>query len=448
MGELEMKLPAVALRGMVILPEMITHFDVTRVRSVKAVERALTQEQRLFITAQKDPEDETPDMDRLFLTGTVAEIKQIVKMPHHILRVLVEGLYSAKLTHLDGEEYLEASVVRVDPEDFGKLPRSGKEAMYRNLQDIFRRYCEGSNRTGKDIVRQVLDSDGLEKLMTQVMVHTPFTWEQQQKLLETLSLAERYEMLCIMLNNEIEIEQFRKGIQEKVKARVDKNQKDYILREQMKVIREELGDEGPGAEAEQFRKAVRELSASGEVKERIQKEIQRFLNAGSNSAEASVIRGYIETLLELPWDRRSRDRLDLKEAKKILEKEHYGLEKVKERILEFLAVKRMLDGGESPILCLVGPPGTGKTSVARSIAHALNKKYVRICLGGVHDEAEIRGHRRTYIGAMPGRIVDGIRHAGVKNPLMVLDEIDKVSSDHRGDTFSALLEVLDSESRM
>ena len=354
-------------------------------------------------------------MDRLFLTGTVAEIKQIVKMPHHILRVLVEGLYSAKLTHLDGEEYLEASVVRVDPEDFGKLPRSGKEAMYRNLQDIFRRYCEGSSRTGKDIVRQVLDSDGLEKLMTQVMVHTPFTWEQQQKLLETLSLAERYEMLCIMLNNEIEIEQFRKGIQEKVKARVDKNQKDYILREQMKVIREELGDEGPGAEAEQFRKAVRELSASGEVKERIQKEIQRFLNAGSNSAEASVIRGYIETLLELPWDRRSRDRLDLKEAKKILEKEHYGLEKVKERILEFLAVKRMLDGGESPILCLVGPPGTGKTSVARSIAHALNKKYVRICLGGVHDEAEIRGHRRTYIGAMPGRIVDGIRHAGVKN---------------------------------
>lgn len=445
MGELEMKLPAVALRGMVVLPEMITHFDVTRARSVKAVERALTQEQRLFITAQKDPEDEAPDMERLFLTGTVAEIKQIVKMPHHILRVLVEGLYSAKLIHLDGEEYLEASVVRVDPEDFGNLPRSGKEAMYRNLQDIFRKFCEDSGKTGKDIVRQVLDSDSLEKLITQVMVHTPFAWEQQQKLLETLSLAERYEMLCIMLNNEIEIEQFRKGIQEKVKARVDKNQKDYILREQMKVIREELGDDGPGAEAEQFRKAVKELPASEEVKERIQKEIQRFLNAGSNSAEASVIRGYIETLLELPWDRRSRDRLDLKEAKKILEKEHYGLEKVKERILEFLAVKQMLDGGESPILCLVGPPGTGKTSVARSIAHALNKKYVRICLGGVRDEAEIRGHRRTYIGAMPGRIVDGIRHAGVKNPLMVLDEIDKVSSDHRGDTFSALLEVLDSE---
>ncbi|MCI8429139.1 MAG: endopeptidase La [Lachnospiraceae bacterium] len=445
MGELEMKLPAVTLRGMVVLPEMITHFDVTRARSVKAVEKALTQEQRLFITAQRDPEDETPDMDRLFLTGTVVEIKQIVKMPHHILRVLVEGLYSARLLHLDGEEYLEASVVRVDPDDFGNLPGSGKEAMYRNLQDVFSRYCEGNVKTGKDIIRQVLGSDGLEKLITQVMIHTPFSWEQQQKLLETQSLAERYEMLCIMLNNEIEIEQFRKGIQEKVKARVDKNQKDYILREQMKVIREELGDEGPGAEAEQFRKAVKELQASEEVKERIKKEIQRFLNAGSNSAEASVIRGYIETLLELPWDRCSKDRMDLKAAEKILEKEHYGLEKVKERILEFLAVKQMLDGGESPILCLVGPPGTGKTSVARSIAHALNKKYVRICLGGVRDEAEIRGHRRTYIGAMPGRIVDGIRHAGVKNPLMVLDEIDKVSSDHRGDTFSALLEVLDSE---
>lgn len=445
MGELEMKLPAVALRGIVVLPGMITHFDVTRVRSVKAVEKALTQEQRLFITAQKDPEDETPDMDRLFLTGTVAEIKQIVKMPHHILRVLVEGLYSAQLLQLNGEEYLEASVIRMDPDDFGNLPGSGKEAMHRNLQDVFSRYCEGNGKAGKDIIRQVLDSDGLEKLMMQVMIHAPFTWKQQQKLLETQSLAERYEMLCIMLNNEIEIEQFRKGIQEKVKARVDKNQKDYILREQMKVIREELGDEGPGAEAEQFQKAVKELHASAEVKERIKKEIQRFLNAGSNSAEASVIRGYIETLLELPWDRCSKDRLDLKVAEKILEKEHYGLEKVKERILEFLAVKRMLNGGESPILCLVGPPGTGKTSVARSIAHALNKKYVRICLGGVRDEAEIRGHRRTYIGAMPGRIVDGIRHAGVKNPLMVLDEIDKVSSDHRGDTFSALLEVLDSE---
>lgn len=442
---LEIKVPVVALRGMVILPGMITHFDVSRTRSLKAIEHALKQEQKLFIAAQRDPEEEEPDQKKLFSIGTVAEIKQIVKMPHQILRVLVEGLYSAEIQHLEGEEYLEGTVVRTDPEGFAELHESRKEAMCRNLKEIYQAYGSDNNKIGRDILRQVMDSVDLERLMVQVMVHTPFSWEQQQKLLEASSLSEQYEMLSVLLNNEIEIEQFRKGIQEKVKARVDKNQKEYILREQMKVIREELGDEGPGAEAAHFRKAAEKLHASKEVKERIEKEIQRFLNAGSNSAEASVSRGYIETLLDLPWDKKSQDRLNLKDAKKILEKEHYGLEKVKERILEFLAVRKMLDGGESPILCLVGPPGTGKTSVARSIAHALNKKYVRICLGGVHDEAEIRGHRRTYIGAMPGRIVDGIRHAGVKNPLMVLDEIDKVSSDHRGDTFSALLEVLDSE---
>ncbi|HBN57300.1 MAG TPA: endopeptidase La [Lachnospiraceae bacterium] len=437
-------MPAVTLRGLTILPEMITHFDVSRTKSVKAVESSLIQEQKLFIVTQKDPDVDEPSRDELFTMGTVVEIKQIVKMPHNILRVLVEGLYRAELIRLEGEEYLEATLARSDMEEFVNLPESGKEAMLRNLKDIFRKYCD-NNRIGKDIVRQVMESAGLEQLIIQVMVHTPFKWEQQQKLLESAGYPECYEALCIMLNNEIEIEQFRKSIQDKVKARVDKNQREYILREQMKVIREELGDEGPGAEAEQFRKSVEALEAPQEVKDRIEKEIQRFLNAGSNSAEASVIRGYIETLLDLPWDKKSEDRLDLKVAKKILEKEHYGLEKVKERVLEFLAVRQMLDGGESPILCLVGPPGTGKTSVARSIAHALNKKYVRICLGGVHDEAEIRGHRRTYIGAMPGRIVEGIRQAGVKNPLMVLDEIDKVGSDHRGDTFSALLEVLDSE---
>ena len=437
-------MPAVTLRGLTILPEMITHFDVSRPKSVKAVESSLIQEQKLFIVTQKDPDVDEPSQDELFAMGTVVEIKQIVKMPHNILRVLVEGLYRAELTHLEGEEYLEATLVRSDMEAFVNLPESGKEAMLRNLKDIFKKYCD-NNKIGKDIARQVMESDELEQLIVQVMIHTPFKWEQQQKLLESAGYPECYEALCIMLNNEIEIEQFRKSIQDKVKARVDKNQKEYILREQMKVIREELGDEGPGAEAEQFRKSVEALEAHQEVKERIEKEIQRFLNAGSNSSEASVIRGYIETLLDLPWDKKSEDRLDLKVAKKILEKEHYGLEKVKERVLEFLAVRQMLDGGESPILCLVGPPGTGKTSVARSIAHALNKKYVRICLGGVHDEAEIRGHRRTYIGAMPGRIVEGIRQAGVKNPLMVLDEIDKVGSDHRGDTFSALLEVLDSE---
>ena len=358
------------------------------------------------------------------------------------MRVLVEGVDRAGLLELSGEEYLEAEVSILPDEIADDLP---EEAMFRNLKEIFERYCQSTGKIGKDLAKQVSASTTLEKLMEQVSIHTPLGWEQQQELLENMNFADRYDALCIILNNEMEIEAFRRKIHEKVKARVDKQQKEYILREQMKVIREELGDDGPNAEAAQFREAADRLEASDEVKERLEKEIQRFLNSGFNSAEASVIRGYIETLLELPWDKRSEDCLDLKKAEEVLEAEHYGLKKVKERVLEFLAVRKMLNAKETPILCLVGPPGTGKTSIARSIAHALDKKYVRICLGGVHDEAEIRGHRRTYIGAMPGRIVDGIRQAGVKNPLMVLDEIDKVSSDHRGDTFSALLEVLDSE---
>lgn len=436
------KMPAVALRGMTILPGMITHFDVSRSRSVKAVERAVAEGQPLFVVTQRDPEVENPEQDDVFAVGIISEVKQIVKMPHNIMRVLVEGVDRAGLLGLSGEEYLEAEVSILPDEIADDLP---EEAMFRNLKEIFERYCQSTGKIGKDLAKQVSASTTLEKLMEQVSIHTPLGWEQQQELLENMNFADRYDALCIILNNEMEIEAFRRKIHEKVKARVDKQQKEYILREQMKVIREELGDDGPNAEAAQFREAADRLEASDEVKERLEKEIQRFLNSGFNSAEASVIRGYIETLLELPWDKRSEDCLDLKKAEEVLEAEHYGLKKVKERVLEFLAVRKMLNAKETPILCLVGPPGTGKTSIARSIAHALDKKYVRICLGGVHDEAEIRGHRRTYIGAMPGRIVDGIRQAGVKNPLMVLDEIDKVSSDHRGDTFSALLEVLDSE---
>lgn len=437
-----LKMPAVALRGMTILPGMITHFDVSRSRSVKAVERAVAEGQPLFVVTQRDPEMEIPEQDDVFAVGIISEVKQIVKMPHNIMRVLVEGVDRAGLLELSGEEYLEAEVSILPDEIADDLP---EEAMFRNLKEIFERYCQSTGKIGKDLAKQVSASTTLEKLMEQVSIHTPLGWEQQQELLENMNFADRYDALCIILNNEMEIEAFRRKIHEKVKARVDKQQKEYILREQMKVIREELGDDGPNAEAAQFREAADRLEASDEVKERLEKEIQRFLNSGFNSAEASVIRGYIETLLELPWDKRSEDCLDLKKAEEVLEAEHYGLKKVKERVLEFLAVRKMLNAKETPILCLVGPPGTGKTSIARSIAHALDKKYVRICLGGVHDEAEIRGHRRTYIGAMPGRIVDGIRQAGVKNPLMVLDEIDKVSSDHRGDTFSALLEVLDSE---
>lgn len=437
-----LKMPAVALRGMTILPGMITHFDVSRSRSAKAVERSVAQDQKLFVVTQKDPETENPDKDGLFSIGTIVEVKQIIKMPHNILRILVEGAGRAELCGLEGGEYLEADVCEIPDIVEEGLP---EEAMLRNLQDIFEGYTAASGKMNKDMARQIENCQTVQNMMEQISIHVPFRWEEHQQYLETVNFEERYELLCVLLNNEIEIEKFRRGIQEKVKARVDKQQKDYILREQLKVIREELGDDGPNTEAAAFREEVKKLEASEEVKERIEKEIQRFLNSGANSAEAGVIRGYIETLLALPWDKRSEDRLDLRKAEEILEEEHYGLEKVKERILEFLAVRKMMNAKESPILCLVGPPGTGKTSIARSIAHALEKKYVRICLGGVHDEAEIRGHRRTYIGAMPGRIADGLRHAGVKNPLMVLDEIDKVSSDHRGDTFSALLEVLDSE---
>ena len=437
-----LKMPAVALRGMTILPGMITHFDVSRSRSAKAVERSVAQDQKLFVVTQKDPETENPDKDGLFSIGTIVEVKQIIKMPHNILRILVEGADRAELCGLEDGEYLEADVCEIPDIVEEGLP---EEAMLRNLQDIFEGYTAASGKMNKDMARQIENCQTVQNMMEQISIHVPFRWEEHQQYLETVNFEERYELLCVLLNNEIEIEKFRRGIQEKVKARVDKQQKDYILREQLKVIREELGDDGPNTEAAAFREEVKKLEASEEVKERIEKEIQRFLNSGANSAEAGVIRGYIETLLALPWDKRSEDRLDLRKAEEILEEEHYGLEKVKERILEFLAVRKMMNAKESPILCLVGPPGTGKTSIARSIAHALEKKYVRICLGGVHDEAEIRGHRRTYIGAMPGRIADGLRHAGVKNPLMVLDEIDKVSSDHRGDTFSALLEVLDSE---
>ncbi len=445
MQETEQKLPAVALRGMTILPEMVTHFDVSRVKSLKAIERALTQSQRLFVVAQRDPDEDAPGQDDVFSMGTIVEIRQIVKMPQRTLRVLVEGKSRAQLLSFEDGDYLEAEVELVLPEEHGSFPETGLEAMYRNLKDIFTAYCECSGKVSRELMRQILDSQNLDRLMTQIMIHTPLEWKQRQTLLETMDFPQNYESLCMILNNEIEIEQFRKGIQEKVKARVDKQQKDYYLREQIRTIQTELGEDGAASDTEKLYEQVKKLEASDEVKKRLEKEIRRLQSLGSNSSEASVIRGYVETLLELPWDKRSEDRLDLKRAKEILETEHYGLEKVKERVLEFLAVRKMLDGGETPILCLVGPPGTGKTSIARSVAHALDKKYVRICLGGVRDEAEIRGHRKTYIGAMPGRIVEGIRQAGVKNPLMVLDEIDKVSNDYRGDTFSALLEVMDSE---
>ena len=447
MSELTETLPVVALRGMTILPDMVIHFDVSRERSVKAIEEAMLRDQRVFLVTQKDVQVENPGPDDLYRIGTIASVKQVIKMPQKIIRVLAEGLERGELSHFSEEgDYLEAEIIRFEKDrELEALPESAREAMVRNLAEIFSFYCQENGKMNKDMERQILEETDLEKLMSQVLINLPLFYDDKQRLLEAVNLSERYEQLCLLMNKEIEIMRFKRELQQKVKAHVDKGQREYLLREEMKVIREELGEDNTFSDADHFTEEVQKLKASKEVKEKLNKEISRFRNMGMNSSESVVLRGYIETMLELPWDKASRDSSDLKRAEAILNEDHYGMEKVKERVLEYLAVRILTKKGSSPILCLVGPPGTGKTSIARSIARALNKKYVRISLGGVRDEAEIRGHRRTYVGAMPGRIATGMKQAGVKNPLMLLDEIDKVSSDYKGDTSSALLEVLDSE---
>ena len=446
MNELIKNIPVVALRGMTLLPSMITHFDISREKSVKAVETAMLRDQKLVVVTQKSPETQDPGRKDLHKIGTLVTVKQIMKLPQNIFRVLAEGLERVEVMDLDvADGCLVADAATFSEEELALPDEKNQEAMVQTLRTIFQDYCQANGKISRETALQIMEQTDLQKMVDQIAVNIPVFYEEKQKLLEAVDLTERFEQLSVLLENEIQVMNIKTEIQEKVKARVDKNQREYILREQLKVIREELGEDTTGAEADHFQEEADKLEASDEVKERIEKEIERFKNAGNNSAESSVIRGYIETLLELPWDKESVDNMDLANAREILDEDHYGLEKVKERVLEFLAVRALTKKGDSPIICLVGPPGTGKTSIARSIARALDKKYVRICLGGVRDEAEIRGHRRTYIGAMPGRIANGMKQAGVKNPLMLLDEIDKVSSDYKGDTSSALLEVLDSE---
>ena len=438
-------LPAIALRGTTILPGMIVHFDVSRERSVKAIEAAMLHDQKIFLVTQIDPEVESPDLAGVYHVGTIAYIKQVVKLPQNLLRVLVEGTGRATLVKFEQEfPFIRSEITPVDEEEM-QMPEPVMEAMHRSLKELFHRYCMENGKVSKELVAQILNIDNVEELVEQIAVNIPLSYQNKQKILEALTLEERYEVLGAILGNEIEIMQIGRDLQKKVKARIDKNQREYILREQLKLIREELGEDNTADDAEEFKKKLQELQAGDGVKEKISKEIERFKNTNSNVSENAVLRGYIETMLALPWEKKSTDSDDLKEAWKVLQEGHYGLKDVKERVMEFLSVRKLTHKGKSPILCLVGPPGTGKTSIARSIAEAMHKKYVRICLGGVRDEAEIRGHRKTYVGAMPGRITAALQQAGVSNPLMLLDEIDKTSSDYKGDTSAALLEVLDPE---
>lgn len=439
-------LPMVALRGMTIMPEMVVHFDVSREKSIAAIQEAMAGDQKIFLVAQRSIETDDPTQEDVYEVGTVGTIKQIMKLPKHIVRVLVSGETRGILKQLQQDtQYLQAEVEVIDESDLVIQDDLNGESMARSLKDTFLDYAARNGKMSKEAVAEILEIKSLKKLVDEIAANTPFYYVDQQEILGKVDFWERYETLAFKLVNEVQIMDIKDELQQKVKERVDKHQKEYILREQLKLIREELGDDSTLSDAEEFEKAAKNLKAPKEVNEKLKKEISRFKSSLNSPAESGVIRTYIETLLEMPWDKAGKDNQDIKYAEEVLEADHYGLEQVKERILEFLAVRSLTKKGESPILCLVGPPGTGKTSIARSLAKALKKPYVRISLGGVRDEAEIRGHRKTYVGAMPGRIANGIRQAGVKNPLMLLDEIDKVSTDYKGDTFSALLEVLDSE---
>lgn len=438
-------IPAIALRGLTVLPKMIQHFDISREKSINAVERSMVGEQKVFLVAQRRPEDEDPKIDGLFQVGTVAQIKQLVKMPGGVIRVMVEGLSRAELLNLPEETPSLVAEVTETPLDMEDLSDTVKEAMARIVKEKLEEYGSANSKNVKDFMAGLLSINDLAELLNQTANQLPWDYQVRQELLECGNLSYLYERVVFYLMREIEVVKIKRDYQAKVKASIDKNQKDYILREELKVIQEELGEDYTGSDADTYLKQLEELKADKEVKEKIKKEIMRFRVMPGGSQEANVLRTYIETVMELPWKKVSRDNQDINHAKDILEEDHYGLEKVKERVLEYLAVRILTKKGTSPILCLVGPPGTGKTSIARSVARALGKKYVRISLGGVRDEAEIRGHRKTYVGSMPGRIAEGMRQAGVANPLMLLDEIDKVSSDYKGDTSSALLEVLDGE---
>lgn len=439
-------MPMVALRGMTILPEMVVNFDISREKSIQAVQEAMAGDQKIFLLTQKEVTAEDPKMEDLYKVGTIATIKQVAKLPKQIVRVLVTGEERAVINELELEEpYMRANVTVVEDEIPYYTDENTYEAMARNLKELFEEYAMRNQRISKDVVKQVKATEDLKALVNKVAANLPIKYKELQEIQEVNGFEDRYDMLSMKMASEAQIMDIKEDIQKKVKERLEQNQREYVLREEMKFIREELGEDTTLTVADEFMQKAQELDATEEIKEKLDKEIKRFKNTMHSPAESGVLRTYIETMLEMPWEKSVEDFTDIEYAKQILEDEHYGLEEVKERVLDYLAVRAMTKKGNTPILCLVGPPGTGKTSIGKSLAKALKKPYIRISLGGIHDEAEIRGHRKTYVGAMPGRIANGIKQAGVKNPLLLLDEIDKVSTDYKGDTFSALLEVLDGE---
>jgi ATP-dependent Lon protease len=438
-------MPVIALRGMTVLPKMMLHFDISREKSIAAVEKAMVGDQKVCLVTQRNPEESDPGIEDLYQVGTVALIKQLVKLPGNVIRVMVEGLERTELLALESEEPLLVGEVEELQVPVDILDPVTIQAMAEIVKEKLEAYGKENQRIAKEVVPGLLVIPDLGELLDQVAVQLSWDYRLRQQVLESVLLEERYALVMKHLITEIEVTKVKKELQSHVKERIDKNQKDYILREQMKVIREELGEDNPLTDSDEYAKRLKALKADKEIKEKIQKEIDRFKSMPGGSQEANVVRMYLDTVLDFPWKKMSKDNNSIIHAQQVLDEEHYGLEKVKERILEYLAVRILTKKGTSPILCLVGPPGTGKTSVARSVAKALNKEYVRISLGGIRDEAEIRGHRKTYVGAMPGRIAEAVKQAGVNNPLMLLDEIDKASSDYKGDTSSALLEVLDSE---
>ncbi len=439
-------MPAVTLRGMVILPGMVIHFDISKKVSIHAVEEAMKNDEKVFLVTLKNNEVDEPEQEDLYEVGVIAQIKQLIKMPNQIVRVLVEGIERAGLQEIVSRtDYYMVQVLRYDEEATGEVLPQALEAMLMSMKDTIYQYCQLNPRTGREFLKQIEDTRQAETMIDLAANNLPLHYESKQRILSAVNLMQRYEVFMGILLNELEVIAIRNDFQKKLKSAVDKNQREYILREQLHLIRQELGETNTDTDIEKFQAKTEKLKADQEIKDKLKEEISRFQNLPVSSSESAVIRGYIETLLELPWKKGSKDNKDIKNAERILNEDHYGMEKVKERVLEFLAVRNLTSKGDSPIICLVGPPGTGKTSIARSVAAALDKKYVRICLGGVRDEAEIRGHRKTYVGAMPGRIITGLKSAGVNNPLMLLDEIDKLGSDFKGDPASALLEVLDSE---